>query len=211
DENPDVAAVGTYGWRVGEKGHVLGVFDVGPKSREHFESLRRSDQLIYLLAPSVMLRRDVALALGGFRHEPDGGEDVDFWSRVADDHVVLTLRERLVRYRVHGASMSTTKLFGALRNTERLRVNVGRRRRGEPELSSPEHLELLKAQPFRQRLRRNLQWRSRYAYRVAGGMLANRNPIGFAWLGASFLLYPTVPLMRLRQQIVPALRRPRRT
>lgn len=207
DGNPDVAAVGTHGWRIGERGNVLGVFDVGPTSHAHFEEIRRDDELIYLLAASVMFRREVALELGGFRHEPYGGEDVDLWTRMADTNVILTIPRRLVHYRVHSRSMSTTKLFGLLHTTERLRINVVRRRRGATEFSHEQFLAALAEKPRLERLRRSLHQRSRYAYRVAGGLLANRNLLGLAWLAASFLLYPSVPIVRLQAQLVPALKR----
>ena len=205
-EHPDVAVVGTFGWRMGSRGAVLSAFDVGPVTREEFHRKRDKNSLIYLLASSVMLRRDVVERIGGFRKEPGGSEDVDLWTRIADEHVILTLPRRLVKYRVHATSQSTGGLFAQMENTERLVLNTRRRRSGEPELSLSEFRSLRASEPTWRKLRRWFHWRSRYAYRVAGGHLADRRPIGALWLVLSFVLAPTVPLGRLRQQFVPLLR-----
>lgn len=201
DNNPDVAVVGSYGYRIGATGREIGVFDVGPNSKEHFKRLRDADQVIFLLAASVTFRRDVVLGLGGFRSEQDGIEDVDLWTRVSDDHIVIALPERLVKYRVHAESVSSRKLFQQLDSLERLQMNTALRRRGELELTAEEFRRRLDAQGPLRRLRRALNRRSRFSYRMAGGLLADKNPVGVAWLLLAALLDPSVPVSRLRRQL----------
>ena len=201
---PDAAIVSTYGWRMGERGKILSAFDVGPASREVFQERRTKDKVIYLLASSVMARRDVLLRLGGFRHMR-AAQDVEMWTRVADDHLILTLPLRLVKYRVHGSSTSTGKLFEQLENTELLKWNTRRRRGGEPEASLQVYRAVQAGRPWPRRARRWLEWRSRYAYRRAGALLADRRPMGAAWLLGSFLLWPSVPVARIAQQMGPTL------
>ena len=203
-ENPDVAVIGTHGWRIGEDGRELGVFDVGPMSREHFEDLRVCNEVIYLLASSVMFRRQVALSVGGFR-DVEFAEDADLWTRIADEHVVLALPERLVRYRVHPSSDSSKYFFRQMESASLIKANCWRRRSGLPEIGLSSLRAELASDPFRIRFRRNAIWRSQYCYRIAGGRLANRDPTGLAWLALSFVFAPAVPVHRLRRQLIPWL------
>lgn len=202
--HPRTKVLGTYGWRIGARGRELGAFDVGPRDQAHFERLRSANEAIYLLASSVVFSRDVALAAGGFR-ELDVAEDVDLWTRIADYHLVEALPERLVLYRVHTASMSSAALFRQLEAALWISAASARRRAGLPELTRDEFHSLLKSEPLHRRVRRHLRWTSQYCYRIAGGLLADRRARGFLWLLASFLVWPPVPVWRLKQQMVPWL------
>jgi len=147
DVHPELGILGTWGHRIGSRGRILGTFDVGPTSPEHFARMRADDRLIYMLAASVVFDRDVALALGGFRAEPGGTEDVDLWNRIADTHAIQTLPERLVLYRVHGASVSATKLHVQRLNSERLALNNRHRRAGRREVTFEEFQAAWERQP----------------------------------------------------------------
>jgi glycosyltransferase involved in cell wall biosynthesis len=206
EAHPEVRVLGTHGWRIGERGRRVGVFDVGPRSQEHFARLRAADEPIYLLASSVVFDRDVAQSLGGFREAPVA-EDLDLWTRFSDDHLVLALPERLVQYRVHASSYSAQAFFAQMVATEMVIRNTTRRRAGESELSLTQVRHELMREPARRRSQRILEWRSKYLYRQAGALLANGRPGGMLWLGASFLVAPWVPVGRLRRQVLPLFRR----
>src|SRR6185295_2958491 len=162
------------GWRIGGDGRELGVFDVGPVTREEFAGLHARNEVIYLLASSVMFRRDVAVSIGGFR-EVDLAEDADLWTRIADDHIVLGLPERLVRYRVHPGSISSQNFFRQMESARLVKANCARRRGGLSEIGIKELRAELAAEPLHARVRRNATWRSQYCYRIAGGRLPNRD------------------------------------
>lgn len=59
-----------------------------------------------VLTSSVLLRRDLALALGGFDWALRHAEDYDLWLRVAREAEFCYVDEPLVRYRVHGGGAS---------------------------------------------------------------------------------------------------------
>lgn len=206
-ENPDVAVSSTFGWRIGDGGHRLSAFDVGPTSREQYEVLRAAGEPMYLLASSVVARKAVLTAAGSFRSEYTPAEDVDLWTRIADEHVVLALADRLVEYRVHALSASTRRLFHQLEITELIRENARRRRTRTGEMAYAEFRNLRAARPAGERLKERLRWHSRHAYRRAGGLLADRRPSGVLWLLASLLLYPAIPFRRLKAQFGPGARR----
>jgi glycosyltransferase involved in cell wall biosynthesis len=209
EANPDVAALGTYGWRIGRDGHRLSVDEEGPVDRAHLAQLRASNQAIFLGASSVLFARAVALQLGGFRSSFDGAEDTDLWTRIADEHVVLAVPEPLFEYRIHSGAQSMRRFFHQRELESLIQANAVERRAGRPELDMRTFRRSLRSQPAVQRVRRTVEWRSQYCYRRAGALLIDLHPSGFVWLAASFLVAPWVPTRRLRRQLVPRLARTR--
>lgn len=59
--------------------------------------------------PSVMMRRDAVLAAGGYHPDFHGAEDHDLWLRMAEIGRLENLPDVLIRYRIHGGSISSTK------------------------------------------------------------------------------------------------------
>ena len=135
--------------------------------------------------------------------------DVDLWTRMGDHSVGLILPQRLVEYRVHAASASTRRFYEQMAVTELIAANATCRRTGRPELTPQEWAELMRAQPLAQRLRRARLWRSRYLYRVGGGLLADGRPSGAAYLVLAALLAPKMVVRRFKRQV--GARRPPRT
>ena len=201
ERNPDIACLGTWGRRIGSRGRALGTFDVGPLTPEHFARMRADDRLIYMLACSVVFDRNVALALGGFRPEPGGTEDVDLWNRMADSHLIQTLPERLVLYRVHGASVSATKLHVQRLSSERLALNNRHRRAGRREICHEEFLAEWERQPEATQMAARRTTQSLALYRQGGGMLADRNPLGLWYMLRSAWLRPVPIANRVVRQL----------
>ena len=200
--DPDIAVLGTYGWMIGEAGTVISQSRVGPTTRAEFESLKRQGDLPFLLHPSVIYRRDVVTTLGGYRQEYAPSEDVDLWSRVADEHIVLTLPETLLHYRVHASSLSTSRFLEQMAKVRWAQRNMQLRRAGKPEWTRVEFDAWEADQPLMTRVSRNLAMRSQQSYRRAGGLLADQRPSGLLWLGWSFAQYPPLPVRRLRRHRV---------
>jgi glycosyltransferase involved in cell wall biosynthesis len=212
DANPDVAVLGAYGWHIGRGGRRMGVFEAGPTTRAAAMEMRKHDEVVYLLASSVILDREVIMQLGGFRKTFATAGDVELWTRVLDGHLVLALPEHLVMYRIHPTSISSGRFFEQQQLTMLISRNAGRRRAGLPEIDVAQLQAELRAQPFLHRAWRRRRWQSRYWYRRAGGILADRDPHGVLWLVAAFLIGPDVVIGRLHRQVVPFLlrRSPRR-
>jgi len=101
--HPRVAVVGTAFQLVSETGAA------GPKVRHATgqaaisRGLRRGNCLAH---PTVMMRRGVILAVGGYREFLRHAEDYDLWTRVVERHHLANLPECLLRYRVHGGQVS---------------------------------------------------------------------------------------------------------
>jgi glycosyltransferase involved in cell wall biosynthesis len=107
ESNPDIAMVGTWAEiRVGDE----------PSGRFHRHPCVNDAIKLHLLFDnpfvhsSIMMRKDVALKLGGYcedkRRQPP--EDYEFWSRIARENRVANLPDVLTVYRETPASMSRT-------------------------------------------------------------------------------------------------------
>jgi glycosyltransferase involved in cell wall biosynthesis len=55
---------------------------------------------------TVMMRRDIFLAAGGYREGLNVAEDYDLWLRMAEHTGIANLPERLVSYRIHDESVT---------------------------------------------------------------------------------------------------------
>ncbi len=206
ESNRDVAVLGTYGWHIGPDGRRTGVFDVGPRSREQFAELRDQGYVIYLLASSTLMDVAVVRGVGGFRESYRAAEDVELWTRVADNHVVMALPERLVEYRMLDSSVSMQRFF--VQKEEQLLIarNAVLRRGGREEISLDELRSRLRREPLVARVARRREWRSQFWYRRAGLRLAAGDARGALWLTVAFVLAPEIVLGRLRRQVLPFAR-----
>ena len=108
---PLVRVLGSYAFWMDHTGGYRGVRALGPTSIPEFTALVEGDKRIALVHPSVIMHRPTILALGGYDPKFGAAADVELWSRVADEHAVLSLPEPLVYYRVQPGSMSVTRFF----------------------------------------------------------------------------------------------------
>lgn len=200
--NPDIDVVGTWGWHIGASGKRMGMFRVGPTSREQFQRLRRENEVIYLLSPSTMFSRRSAEASGGHDEQYIVAQDIEYWTRLADQFSVLTLTEPLVLYRVHATSLSSSQLARQNAEAERVKHNAILRRSGLPEVTYEEFVATRANRPFMQRLAESISWKSQTYYRRGGANLAADKIQGYGWLALSAVLDPLLVWRRLRMQRV---------
>ncbi len=105
DVHPQVAAVGTQ-TRLISGDRSLGPVTRLPESPDAVRAfLPKASPLAH---PSVMLRRPLVLAIGGYRPQMEPAEDYDLWLRLAEHHDLANLPDVLLEYRVH-AGQSTAK------------------------------------------------------------------------------------------------------
>jgi glycosyltransferase involved in cell wall biosynthesis len=105
EAHPDYALLGTDSiiWeedRPTDRGHHHATDDPSLQFALLFDN--------YFVHSSVMLRRDVIIALGGYSTDPtrQPPEDYELWSRVARHHKVANLQEQLLIYREVPGSLS---------------------------------------------------------------------------------------------------------
>jgi hypothetical protein len=87
--------------------------------------------------PTVLMRRDAALAAGGYRSEYEWVEDADLWLRLALEGRLANIAEPLTRYRLHAGSVCWTKRAEQQQRLAKL-LTTARAERGLPPLPERE-------------------------------------------------------------------------
>lgn len=98
DNNLSVAVLGSAVERFGENG------DLERKCFSVDSEEMKLDMFFScgIAHPSVMLRRDVIAALGGYDLWFEGMEDYELWCRVMEKYAIVACPDVLLRYRIHG-------------------------------------------------------------------------------------------------------------
>lgn len=110
DAHPDAGFCASCLDLIDAQGRVFGQHDYGPRDESELASFHdRGIPLVYT-HPSVMLRTDAVRAAGGYDKAREPCEDMDLFCRlVRAGKPGYVLPERLIRYRVHGGSISAQK------------------------------------------------------------------------------------------------------
>jgi len=137
--HPDVCVLGTNAVEIDASGREIGHLQFGPASISDFVNARQHGALFFPPHPSVMLHRPTILQLGAYDPSFGSAADVELWSRVADHHPVVVLPETLIRYRIHGESMSFVKAFEQRSFLRWIRRRQEARRCGGPIPTLGEH------------------------------------------------------------------------
>jgi len=114
DHSPDCVLVGTWATVIDEDGAVHG------KIRYPYEDAAIRNNLLmknYFIHPSVMFKKEAALAVGGFKAEEKHVEDYGLWLRLGARGTFANISEYLMSYRVHGASVSRQNRMEQIRNS----------------------------------------------------------------------------------------------
>ncbi len=91
------------------EGEVVGVQrDAWPDMASLRDGLLYRRRMKPVIHPSVMMRREVAESIGGYRHF-EAAEDRDFWLRALDKYRFDRLEQDLIDYRIHPSGISREK------------------------------------------------------------------------------------------------------
>lgn len=197
---PDVVVWASWAETIDVTGRTIGRVSTGPLTDAEF-ARDHAAGLVEILHPTVMLRRTVALDVGGYDARFDGAEDVELWDRVGEVGPILTLPEPLVRFRVHGGSFSTERFADGVRIH---RFVAARRRataRGD-DLDFDGFLAQEATASALRRLGRELGVKARLRYRRAGVAYAEgRRAATAAHLLAALSVSPRYTTTRLWRQV----------
>jgi glycosyltransferase involved in cell wall biosynthesis len=203
-EHPDVHLLGSHATEIDEMGRSIGYLSIGPASAAEFAALRASNDVIALIHPSVMFRRDTVLSVGGYR-VPDSFADIDLWSRVADQHRVMVIARPLIEYRVHAASMTNARFMEMQRGLRLVRARQAARRRGAPEPSYDEFAATERQQTLPGRLARGrTDWALLLSKRALTHWNSGRRSRALIELSGSCALRPVASARRVTQRVMRA-------
>lgn len=129
-KSPDVGAVGGGVQWINAEGAALGT-DYTPCDDAEIRA-----QLLHrcpIWQPTVLMRREAFVSVGGYRGAFAPAEDYDLWLRIAERYKLANLPKVLLRYRMHSGQVSVRKrqqqTFGFLAAL----VSASRRRSGNPD------------------------------------------------------------------------------
>lgn len=98
DSHPDHGVVGTWSSDIDEHDQPWPAIFPDPPT-DHDKLLALAGRQTLLCHTSVMMRRDLVRAVGGYRPAFRHCEDLDLWLRLAEVSRIRSIPERLVRYR----------------------------------------------------------------------------------------------------------------
>jgi GT2 family glycosyltransferase len=104
--HPEVDVVGGAQEHISAKGYHLFIYHEPLEHQEIQESALAG--ICPICHPSVMMRRNAVLAVGGYRAEHWPTEDFDLWLRMGERGLLANLPEVITRYRVHESSVSAS-------------------------------------------------------------------------------------------------------
>jgi glycosyltransferase involved in cell wall biosynthesis len=102
-EQPNIVVLGSAAEMIDQDGRSLGRIQPTGDPALIREQLMAANSLAH---PTVMMRRDVVLAAGGYRPIFTACEDYDLWLRLSERHDLSNTPEPLLRYRIHDNQVS---------------------------------------------------------------------------------------------------------
>jgi glycosyltransferase involved in cell wall biosynthesis len=157
-EHPDLVVAGALVCYIDADGKVMRRYTSPFTDPAQVRAARDEGRLIFFHHPSVIMRRDVIRAAGGYRPQFWPADDVDLWNRVAEQDPanprMLMQEEYLVHYRIHGSSVCVASSRLATQKGEWVEACVKLRRSGRPELSWEQFTAVGRSQAWPLRLNR---------------------------------------------------------
>jgi glycosyltransferase involved in cell wall biosynthesis len=201
-EHPEVVLWGGRAITIDRRGRQMRRIYRGPASAEEYEKFRAQGEVIYVISPTCLFRRDLALELGGYDPAMEGADDVELMNGIAERGPVRTIPHDLAFYRIHGGSITSTrymlqeKVFAFLsaRNAARLQGL---------DLSMETYQRDLDEQPALRRLVRSVGGFGRHSYRNTVVHVAERRFIkAMLAAGLAIACNPRYALNRTRKRML---------
>lgn len=148
-------------------GRVFEQHHPGPRSEAELRSMIERHAPLAYTHPSVMLRAAALHGLDGYRAEFEPCEDMELFGRlILVGRPGLVIDEPLLRYRVHGASISGSRIARQMREQEFVRARFYAARDGE-ELTRTRHAIELATRRWPERLAARARLRHAVALKAA--------------------------------------------
>lgn len=132
ESHPEIAVLGGAVEWIDENGKSLETPRYPSEDREIKKILHSG--YCALWHPTVLLRREMFLSVGGYRSVVAHAEDYDLWLRMADHFQLANLEAVVLKYRIHGYQISVRKRMQQTQGMLAAQVAAKRRRYG---LSDP--------------------------------------------------------------------------
>jgi glycosyltransferase involved in cell wall biosynthesis len=202
-ENPDLIATSCLAYYINRQGNRVARTHHDLTSRAAFARYMAGNDLIGLLHPGALIRRDALKSFGAYRADYHPAEDLELWNRLSEHGLILVQDEVLMEYRVHADSISAKSFKLAHLKHQWVESSVRRRRTGQPELAWDVFLEQWNRQGFLRRLNHWREAAGRRLYREAGQARVNGGSLRAALtFGGAAALRPVYSISRLQSQLL---------
>jgi glycosyltransferase involved in cell wall biosynthesis len=211
--DPGLVAAGSYYEIIDAAGRSHGVRLPLPRSRDELDRFIAAREPLSFLHPSMILSRQAALDLGGYRRETEPAEDVDLFARMlATGATILIQPEVLLQYRVHTGAISARSAKRQFMSVRWTYHNFYAARDGRPTLSYDAFLEHERRRPWKERLALRTQLMSDGLYRRSTtALVGGRKLLALTYLALASALRPTKALRRALRSLMPAHAAPHRS
>jgi len=169
-----------------------------------FNEYLKKNEPIGLLNPGFVIRKDKFLAIGGYRGKYWPADDIDLYNRLTEIGCkILTQQEILMKYRIHGGSVITSKFVDSRKKYEWVRASMWSRRIGVPEPTWEEYLKSLDNKTILGKLNWRRKVYAKNYYRSAGFDFAKKEIIPFILhLLTALILQPTYVMKKIFKQFI---------
>lgn len=200
--HPEVAVTCCLAYYINARGERRGKTFLEITTVEKFREYMARNEAIGLLHPGVLMRRDAVLAVGGYREQFGGANDIDLWARISERHIILVQPEYLMEYRIHGAAISSGKFLDSRLKYEWVRACTLARRADRAEPDWETFLSDWNNVGFGARLNRHRKALAKMYYRLGGENFINDKQIqGVRLFLLSAFLQPGYAVHRVKRQL----------
>lgn len=201
--DPEVVVWGSYMHQINVDSKVIGVIQVGPTSKEKFHNLDRTRNPIMVVNPTALFKKEVALQVGLYDERLPAGQDIELWDRMAAHGPVVVIPEYLLKYRLHGSSISASRFFDQRMFIRYVTERYKSRQTGR-EITMDEFIADYKSKPRWERFTRYLYDRGMYQYRNTGVLLSQGRYLpAAASLVAAVVISPRFAIARILNRFFP--------
>lgn len=155
-KDANCAVLGSSATLIDEFSRVIGVRQVPTEPKVILNQMRWRSAVIH---PSVVVRRSVIEAVGGYSTLAENVEDYELWLRVLQRATIRSLPEALIRYRVHPSQVTKSSRVdrAAIEKVLTSRLDLARNRRESSTAARARHA-LWGAWQTRERLLTRPRW-----------------------------------------------------
>jgi glycosyltransferase involved in cell wall biosynthesis len=202
--NPKIVAAGSYYDIIDEHGTRCATLRPLPRSLDELQRFLAAREPLAFTHPTMIYRRDIAAALGGYRREYEPCEDTELFARmIATSGIILIQPEILTLYRVHAGAISRRQAAQMFLKRHFVYYNFYRERDGQSAESYEEFLASRARLPIAGRLRFAREQVSDALYRAYTTELVAHHPVRAAsLLAAAAALRPWKALKRASRAAV---------
>jgi len=194
--DPGVIVWGSHAYQINISNKVIGLMEHGPTSDDEYEAMRASGEPFFILNPTSLFRRDIALQVGGYNTALVAAADEELWSRMAPHGSMRVIPQKLLYYRIHSDSMTSNHMMyqqqvHAFVQARNLAWMAG------DDLSFPEFQAQQRQIPWPRQVLLRAQTQGAFHYRQAGLLLsAGRRGAAIGALALALLFHPRFTISR---------------